>query len=79
MNAPAVLRPSQPPPALPVRGDLYGAAAGDFGRTVALARSLRLLPRAVLLVEGGSAALSPDGARALVEALTRFLADAEGV
>ena len=77
MNAPAVLRPSQPPPALPA-APVFAAILDAHGGAVVVAGSL-LSRRVRVLTEGGEVLLSPAAARELADALDAAAACAEGV
>lgn len=77
MNAPATLRPSQPPPAR--RGaPVFAALLDDHGGAVVVAGSL-LSRRVRVLTEHGEVLLSLDAARELADALDAAAACAEGV
>lgn len=78
MNAPAVLRPSQPPPA-PRGAPVFAALLDDHGGAVVVAGSLLSPDRVRVLTEHGEVLLSLDAARELADALDAAAACAEGV
>lgn len=77
MNAPAVLRPSQPPPARPT-APVFAAILDAHGGAVVVAGSL-LSRRVRVVIDGAEALLSPAAARELADALDHAAACAEGV